>query len=259
MLREQRAAPRGGLPRQQPQQAPVATPPRAAAAPVAASSRARTVAHGMADGGDSGVNVFNPGEWPDPEFIAETLPKFPQEGIASVFEARVLLEEGYTWLDVRTDLEFDEGHVPYSVNIPIIVGSRRFDPESGERKFKNQKANPDFIKDVEKKFPDKAAKILIGCSDSRKRSIMALEALDEAGYQNIVGVKGGWLFWATIYDQKFRRRRGDGFIEDYSADGDAAGIHGSGAGRGGWEAAGGFSVEKQPLRDYQDWIEYAER
>ena len=47
--------------------------------------------------------------------------------------------------------------------------------------------NPEFIKQVEKKFPNKETKILIGCSDGRMYSMDALMQLDEAGYTNIAG------------------------------------------------------------------------
>merc|ERR1719382_451636 len=96
-----------------------------------------------------GANIQNPGEYPDRTFIAETEGRFPQEGIADVFQARVLLALGYTWLDVRTEVEYDEGHVPNSVNIPLITCSgRRFDSSVGDRVFMNQQPNPDFIKEV---------------------------------------------------------------------------------------------------------------
>lgn len=42
---------------------------------------------------------------------------------------------------------------------------------------------------VEKKFPNKEAKLLVGCSNGRQYSIDALVALDEAGYVNLVGLK----------------------------------------------------------------------
>ena len=43
---------------------------------------------------------------------------------------------------------------------------------------------------VEKRFPDKDnAKLLVACSNGTAYSIDALEALDEAGYVNIVGLK----------------------------------------------------------------------
>lgn len=49
---------------------------------------------------------------------------------------------------------------------------------------------------IEKKFPDKEnTKLLIGCSNGRKYSMDALMALDEAGYVNLVGLKGGYYAW----------------------------------------------------------------
>lgn len=43
---------------------------------------------------------------------------------------------------------------------------------------------------VEKRFPNKNAPLLIGCSDGTTYSIDALEILDEAGYSTLVGLKG---------------------------------------------------------------------
>jgi hypothetical protein len=43
---------------------------------------------------------------------------------------------------------------------------------------------------VEKRFPDRETKLVVGCSDGRTYSIDALELLDEAGYYNLVGLKG---------------------------------------------------------------------
>ena len=43
---------------------------------------------------------------------------------------------------------------------------------------------------VEKKFPNKEAKLIVADSDGRTYAIEALEALDEAGYVNMVGLKG---------------------------------------------------------------------
>lgn len=43
---------------------------------------------------------------------------------------------------------------------------------------------------VEKRFPNKNAPLLIGCSDGTTYSIDALEILDEAGYTTLVGLKG---------------------------------------------------------------------
>ena len=48
---------------------------------------------------------------------------------------------------------------------------------------------------VEKRFPDKEAKLMIACSNGTQYSISALEALDEAGYINLIGLKGGFRSW----------------------------------------------------------------
>lgn len=58
----------------------------------------------------------------------------------------------------------------------------------------------------------------------------AHQMLDEAGYVNLVGLKGGYYAWFRVFDNKLNRRRHDGYTEDFSHDGDACGIHGTGAG-----------------------------
>lgn len=58
---------------------------------------------------------------------------------------------------------------------------------------------------VEKRFPDKEAKLLIGCSNGRTYSMDALEALDEAGYTNLAGLRGGYYAWFGVFDHKLNR------------------------------------------------------
>ena len=165
---------------------------------------------------------------------------------------RCLLDLGYKWLDVRSKPEHDEEHPTQSINIPIINARRQFNSETKQREY-IQKVNEDFVAQVEKKFPDKETKLIIGCSDGRLRSINALEALDEAGYENIVGAKGGANGFMTLYDSKFRRRKGDGFAEVYTHDGDGCGIHGTGA---------GFEMSDNIVRpdqyDGTEWLDYWE-
>ncbi len=43
---------------------------------------------------------------------------------------------------------------------------------------------------VQKKIPNKDTPIIVGCSNGTTYSIDALELLDEAGYTNLVGLKG---------------------------------------------------------------------
>lgn len=170
-----------------------------------------------------------PESWPVPEFIEKTVAAFPDKAIANHEETRVLLDHGYKWLDVRSKPEYDEERTVGSVNIPIINATKKFDTETKERVLVQGKKNEDFMKQVEKKFPKKDAFILVGCSDGRNRAIQALQLLDEAGYSNIVGIKGGFNKYYSTFDAKNRRRVVDIMESVYTADGDAAGIHDSGA------------------------------
>jgi hypothetical protein len=84
---------------------------------------------------------------------------------------------------------------------------------------------------VEKKFPNKAAaKLIVGCSNGKAYSLDALEALDEAGYENLAWLKGGYNAWYNTFDNKGKRRVYGEYAEQYGHDGDSCGIHASGAG-----------------------------
>ena len=80
-------------------------------------------------------------------------------------------EEGYIILDVRTQEEYDEGHIPEAILIPYT--------QIGE------KAN--------EMLPDKDQLILVYCRSGR-RSKLAAEALVELGYTNIKEF-GGIIDW----------------------------------------------------------------
>ncbi|CAM6124578.1 unnamed protein product [Calypogeia fissa] len=181
--------------------------------------------------GTFGVRAYQK-YWPDPQFIQEVNEAFPDKGVATVDEARVLFTElGYTYVDVRPSVEVDEiGKVPGSINIPIKLGQKKYDAEL-KKKVLVKTDNPDFLKQIQKKFPDpETAKILVGCSNGRTYSMDALVALDEAGYVNIVGLQGGYYAWFKVFDNKLRRRMKGEYAEDYSHGADSAGIHASGAG-----------------------------
>ncbi|KAK9808139.1 hypothetical protein WJX73_001091 [Symbiochloris irregularis] len=175
------------------------------------------------------------GEWPDQELIDQALEEFPDKGVANTEEGRALVSNGgYTYLDVRPTIELDQvGKVNgvKMVNIPVMNGGAKWSSEKKKKVF-FKKENPDFVSQVEKKFPDKDTKLLIGCSDGRRYAMDALMALDEAGYTNIVGLKGGFFGWYRAFDNKGVRRRFGEYAEDMYARGagDSAGIHSSGAG-----------------------------
>ena len=88
-------------------------------------------------------------------------------------EAKALMnsEEGYVILDVRTQEEYDQGHIPGAILIPDYEISTK----------------------AEKVLTDKDQLILVYCRSGR-RSKLAAEALVELGYTNIKEF-GGIIDW----------------------------------------------------------------
>ena len=80
-------------------------------------------------------------------------------------------EEGYIILDVRTQEEYDEGHIPGAIVI----------------------SHEEIAEKAEEMLPDKNQLILVYCRSGR-RSKIAAEALVELGYTNIKEF-GGIIDW----------------------------------------------------------------
>src|SRR5215813_2881342 len=57
------------------------------------------------------------------------------------------------YIDVRTEQEFNNGHVPKSINIPVVW------PDPSTRRMQ---PNPDFVRVVTEHFP-KDKRIIVGC------------------------------------------------------------------------------------------------
>lgn len=165
-------------------------------------------------------------------------------------------------LDIRCDDELDViGNFPrdqsaatehrgtnWFHHIPIINAQYRYDSEAGKKLMKNQEPNRAFLDQVQSKFPDKNTRIIISCSDGRNRAIQALEALDEAGYVNIVGLRGGYNMWNRTWDAKLRRRNlPGGFQEEWQHGADGCGVHATGA-----------SFQNQDAFQYADWKDETE-
>ena len=88
-------------------------------------------------------------------------------------EARQIMdsEEGYVILDVRTQEEYDQGHIPGAILIP----------------------NTEIEARAEQELPDKDQLILVYCRSGR-RSKLAAEDLQKLGYTNIKEF-GGIIDW----------------------------------------------------------------
>jgi rhodanese-related sulfurtransferase len=94
-------------------------------------------------------------------------------------EADALLKEGWTYVDVRSIPEFDDGHPTGAANIPLLhMTAGRMAP------------NPAFQSVVGANYP-KDAKIVVGCK-AGGRSLQAATLLEAAGYTSVVDMRGGF-------------------------------------------------------------------
>jgi rhodanese-related sulfurtransferase len=95
-------------------------------------------------------------------------------GIKQISPKELDQKKGIVLLDVRTDKEYEQGHVPGAVHIPYS--------EIGER-----------IKKLKK---DK--ELVVFCQNGSK-SIWAIKRLMGMGYKNLSNLKGGFNAWQRIH------------------------------------------------------------
>lgn len=90
-----------------------------------------------------------------------------------------LLKSGAVYVDVRSEPEFEQGHPPGAVNVPIAhMGGGGMTP------------NPDFLRVMTQSF-GKNEPIVVGCK-AGGRSRRAAEMLEQAGYADISDMAAGW-------------------------------------------------------------------
>jgi rhodanese-related sulfurtransferase len=94
-------------------------------------------------------------------------------------EAQELIRQGYTYVDVRSEREFVEGHPAGAFNIPLMhAGIDRLED------------NPDFM-DVVRGVFSHQDRLLIGCR-SGVRSLTAAGLLEADGYQQLAELREGF-------------------------------------------------------------------
>lgn len=87
--------------------------------------------------------------------------------------------EGYQYVDVRTQAEFESGHPAGAYNVPVALAAPG-----------GMTPNPDFVEVMKKAFAADS-KLVIGCQ-SGGRSQRAVAALEGAGFHNMVEQRAGW-------------------------------------------------------------------
>jgi rhodanese-related sulfurtransferase len=94
-------------------------------------------------------------------------------------EAHKLLSDGYTYVDVRSVPEFEEGHPAGAFNVPLMhMGGGGMTP------------NARFLEVMKASF-SADAKLVVGCK-AGGRSLKAAQALIGAGFTGIVDQRAGW-------------------------------------------------------------------
>lgn len=125
---------------------------------------------------------------------------------------RLLREDGYVYLDVRSIPEFEAGHPSGAYNIPIM-----------HQTAAGMRPNPDFMAVVQTAFATDT-KLVLGCR-SGNRSLTAARALVQAGFEFVVDQRAGLAGARDAFGQLQEE---------------------------GWEAAGlEMSTEAHPERSYE--------
>jgi rhodanese-related sulfurtransferase len=94
-------------------------------------------------------------------------------------EVQALLSAGALYLDVRTPLEFEAGHVAGAYNLPLSFGT-----------LAGLTPNPDFSRSALEQL-DPARVWVVGCHSGARAARAAL-ALEEAGFSQLHVHREGW-------------------------------------------------------------------
>src|SRR5436190_10075935 len=94
-------------------------------------------------------------------------------------EAAALLEQGYTYVDVRSIPEYQQGHPKGAHNVPFMH------LEAGRMVL-----NPDFMAVMQRLYA-KDARLVLGCK-SGGRSLQAATLLERIGYSGVIDMRGGF-------------------------------------------------------------------
>jgi rhodanese-related sulfurtransferase len=94
-------------------------------------------------------------------------------------DAQALMNQGWVYIDVRTEEEFGFGHPAGALNIPYLM------MVNGQRGV-----NPDFVAAMDALF-EKDSPLIFGCA-SGARSTRAATDLARAGFTQLKVNSGGW-------------------------------------------------------------------
>ncbi len=94
-------------------------------------------------------------------------------------EVLALLAEGWQYVDVRTEDEFVEGHVPGALNIPFALRTKQ-----------GLLPDPDFLRHIQRALHI-GSQVVVGCARGA-RSAAAARVMHHAGYTHVRNMSAGW-------------------------------------------------------------------
>jgi len=103
------------------------------------------------------------------------MPNHPPIREVTVADALRLAEQGYRIIDVREELEWNDGHIPSATLLPL----------------------GDVVDRIEAVVPDKTTPLLVHCA-AGARSARAVARMQSIGYTNAVSMKGSTLDWRRL-------------------------------------------------------------
>nr|XP_011468066.1 PREDICTED: rhodanese-like domain-containing protein 9, chloroplastic isoform X2 [Fragaria vesca subsp. vesca] len=132
---------------------------------------------------------------------ARTLAIRAQVNFVNADEAKELIAEGYTVIDVRDKSQYDRAHIKSCYHVPLFIKNE--DNDIGtivKRTVHNNfsglffgipftKPNPEFVQSVKGQFSPQS-KLLLVCQEGL-RSAVAASKLEQAGFQEIACITSG--------------------------------------------------------------------
>lgn len=103
-----------------------------------------------------------------------------QKRVTAQEAKRLIDEEGYTLLDVRSTPEYVSEHPEGAYNVPYL-----------HKQPYGMVANPDFARVVTSAFPDRSTKLITSCAMGG-RSLRAAAELTSLGYTQVIDLRGGF-------------------------------------------------------------------
>jgi len=103
--------------------------------------------------------------------VNEARSRIRETNVAEVYK-RVSVGERFALVDVREESEWARGHLPGAVHLGKGIIER----------------------DIEMRFPDKSAEIVLYCGGGF-RSALAADNLQKMGYAKVCSMDGGWRGW----------------------------------------------------------------